>query len=197
VQEHESEQRSAAREEPRVQEQEQSANTVRQAIARDEPGVREHESEQRAAPREEPGVREQEQSAETMRRAIAREDPGVLEHESEQRATARLDQAVRARESRQRAVARGKNTHEMMCKCVNGDYLFHHPCGLWNEPCVNGCGYIHLSNSTPWTRKKCCINGRLSSASDNFGEELMMGYVLDELPLFVRTVISNGNKFLE
>ena len=31
---------------PAVREQEQSANTVRRAIARDEPGVPEHESEQ-------------------------------------------------------------------------------------------------------------------------------------------------------
>jgi hypothetical protein len=102
---------------------------------------------------------------------------------------------VRARESRQRAVARGKKTYAMACKCVNGDYLFHQPCGLWNEPCVHGCGYIHLSNSTPGTRKKCCVNGLLSSASDNFDEGLMMGYVLDELPVFVRQVISNSNKF--
>ncbi len=71
-------------------------------------------------------------------------------------------------------------------KRENGKYLFHQPCGLWNEPCVHGCGYIHLSNLTPGTRKKCCVNGRLSSASDNFEEELMMGYVLDELPAFVR-----------
>jgi len=41
----------------------------------------------------------------------------------------------------------------------------------------------------------CCINGRLSSASANFEEDLMMEYVLDELPLFVRKVISSGNKF--
>jgi hypothetical protein len=34
-----------------------------------------------------------------------------------------------------------------------------------------------------------------ASASDNFDEELMMGYVLDELPSFVRKVISSGNKF--
>ncbi len=95
---------------------------------------------------------------------------------------------VQARESRQRAVAQGKKTHEMACKCVNGEYLFHKPCGLWNEPCVHGCGYICLSNSTPGTRKKCCVNGRFS-ASDNFDEELMMGYVLDELPTFVRKVI--------
>jgi hypothetical protein len=70
--------------------------------------------------------------------------------------------------------------------------LIHQPCGLWNEPCVHSCGYIHLSNSTPGTRKKCCINGHLSSASDNFDEELMMGYVLDDLPSFVRIVISSS-----
>ncbi len=67
-----SEQRAAAREVPGVREQEQSANTVRWAIARDEPGVPEHESEQWAAAREVPGVREQEQSANTVRQAIAR-----------------------------------------------------------------------------------------------------------------------------
>jgi hypothetical protein len=80
VQEHESKQLAAAREEPGVQEQEQSANTVRRAIARrDEPGagVQEHESLQQAAARDEPGVREQEQSANTVRQAIAREEPGV------------------------------------------------------------------------------------------------------------------------
>ena len=130
-----------------------------------------------------------------MRRAIAKDEPVVREHESEQRAEAREDPAVRARESRQRAVARGKKTNVMACKCVNGEYLFHQPCGLGNEPCVHGCGYIHLSNSTPGTRKKCCVNGRLSSASDNFDKELMMGYVLDGLPVFVRKVISNSNKF--
>jgi len=85
--------------------------------------------------------------------------------------------------------------HQMACTFVNGDYLFHQPCGLWNEPCVHGCGYIHLSTSTPGTRKKCCLNGRLSSASDNFDEELMMGYVLDKLPPFVRKAISPSNQF--
>ncbi len=157
-----------------MQEQDQSANTVRQATAREEPGVQEHESLQQAAAREEPGVQEQEQSADTVRQAIAREEPGVLERESKQQAAAREDPAVQARESRQWAVAQGKKIHEMACKCVNGEYLFHQPCGLWNEPCVHSCGYIHLSNSTPRTRKKCCVNGRLSSASDNFDEELMM-----------------------
>jgi hypothetical protein len=85
--------------------------------------------------------------------------------------------------------------HQMACTFVNGEYLFHQPCGLWKEPCVHGCGYIHLSTSTPGTRKKCCINGRLSSASDNFDEELMMGYVLDKLPPFVRKAISLSNQF--
>ena len=124
-------------------------------------------------------MREQEQPVDTVRRAVARLDP-----------------SVRARgESRQRAAAWGKKTYPMACQFVNGEYLFHQPCGLWNEPCVHSCGYIHLSNSTPGTRKKCCVNGHLSSASDNFEEDLMMGYVLDELPAFVRKVISNSNKF--
>jgi hypothetical protein len=43
-----------------VQEHEQLVNTVRQGIARDEPGVREHETEQRAIARDVPGVREYE-----------------------------------------------------------------------------------------------------------------------------------------
>ena len=58
VQEHESEQRAAAREVPGVREQEQSAATVRRAIVRTDQGVQEHESEQRAAAREEPGVQD-------------------------------------------------------------------------------------------------------------------------------------------
>jgi len=58
-------------------EQEQPANTVRRAVAREEPGMRQHETEQRAIAREVPGMREQEQSANTVSRAIAREEPGV------------------------------------------------------------------------------------------------------------------------
>jgi hypothetical protein len=98
VQEHEREQQAAAREVPGVREQEQSANTVSRAIARDMTGVQEHETEQRAA---------------------AREVPGVREHETELRAE---DPAVQARESRQRAVARGKKTYAVACKCVNVAY---------------------------------------------------------------------------
>ncbi len=86
----------------------------------------------------------------------------------------------------------------MACKFINGKYIFRQPCGFWNEPCVHGCGYIHLSSSTPGTRKKCCANGCLSSVSDNFDEELMMDNVLDELPSFVRKVIcSNRANFLQ
>jgi len=202
--------RRIAREEPGVREQrreqEQPANTRQRALAREEPGVREQRREQeqpantqqRAVAREEPGVREQrqeqEQPANAQPRALASEEPGVRDQLREQeqpvdtvrRAVAREDPEVRACESRLRAVARGKMIHQMACTFVNGEYLFHQPCGLWNEPCVHGCGYIHLSTSTPGTRKKCCVNGHLSSASDNFDEELMMGYVLDKLAPFVR-----------
>jgi len=51
-----------------VREQEQpAADTVRRAIAREEPGVREYESLQRAAATEEPGVREHESFFATRR----------------------------------------------------------------------------------------------------------------------------------
>jgi hypothetical protein len=67
---------------------EQSSDTARKRITREEPGVREQRREQeqpdnimrRAVAREEPGVREQrreqEQPADTVRRAVAREEPG-------------------------------------------------------------------------------------------------------------------------
>jgi hypothetical protein len=85
----------------------------------------------------------------------------------------------------------------MACKYVNGEYIFHQPCGLWNAPCVQGCGYIHLSSSTPESRKKCCANSRLSSASDNFDKELMMDHGLEELPQLVRQVITLSPEFLQ
>ena len=45
---------------PGVREQEQPFDTVRQAIAREEPGVQGHESLRQSAAREEPGVQEHE-----------------------------------------------------------------------------------------------------------------------------------------
>jgi hypothetical protein len=47
----------------------------------------------------------------------------------------------------------------------------------------------------PGSRKKCCANGCLSSASDNFEEELMIDHDLDELPQFLRPVITLSTKF--
>jgi hypothetical protein len=94
-------------------------------------------------------------------------------------------------------VARISKTFEMACKYVNGQYIFHQPCGLWNAPCVHGCGYIHLSSSMPGSRKKCCANDRLPSASDNFDEELMMDHEFDKLPQFLRKVITLSQEFLK
>jgi hypothetical protein len=86
----------------------------------------------------------------------------------------------------------------MACKYVNGQYKFHQPCGLWNAPCVQGCGCIHLLSSMPGSIKKCCANGHLSSArSDNFDKELMMDHDLDKLPQFLRQVITLSPKFLK
>ena len=75
---------------------EQSSDTARKRIAREEPGVREQRWEHEqpadtvrwAVAREEPVVREQrqehEQPADTVRRAVAREEPGVQEQRREQ-----------------------------------------------------------------------------------------------------------------
>jgi hypothetical protein len=63
---------------------------------------------------------------------------------------------------------------------------------LWTYgiiPCRYGCGYIHLSSSTPGTRKKCCANGRLSSVSEEFDEELTVNYELELLPDFLRRIL--------
>jgi hypothetical protein len=108
-----------------------------------------------------------------------------------------VEPAVREPESRQRAASRLNKTFEMACKYVDGQFLFNQPCGLWNAPCVQGCGYIHLSSSTSGSRKKCCANGRLSSASDNFDEELMMDHELDEFPIFLRQIITSSPTFLQ
>jgi hypothetical protein len=111
----------------------------------------------------------------------------VVERESAQQATAREELAVQEWESRQCAGARLNKTFEMACKYINGQYIFHQPCGLWNVPCVHGCGYIHLLSSKPGSRKKCCTKGCLSSASDNFDKELMMDHDLDNIAPFFKT----------
>ena len=85
----------------------------------------------------------------------------------------------------------------MACKYVNGQYIFHQPCGLWNAPCVHSCGYIHLLSSMPGSRKKCRTKGCPSFASDNFDKELMMDHDLDKLPQFLRQVITLSPEFLK
>jgi hypothetical protein len=119
----------------------------------------------------------------------------VVEGNSAQQAAAREELAVQECKSRQRTAARSNKTFKIACKYVNSQYKFHQPCGLWNAPCVHGCGYIHLSSSTPGSRKKCCTDGHLSSASDNFDKELMMDHDLDELPQFLRQVITSSLEF--
>ena len=173
----------AARDEPGVREH----KAAQRLEARDKPGVREHEVAQRLAARDKPGVREHE----AAQRLAARDEPGVREHEAAQRAAARDEPGVREHERRQRAT----RTFDMACKYINGEYLFHQTCGLWNAPCVHGCGYLHLSSSTLGTRKKCCANGRLSYASENFDKELMMDNELDQLPDFLRLILSSNCGF--
>ena len=183
VMDRESAQRSVAREEPGVRERE----STHRAVAREGPGVRERESAQRAATREDGTRREEENNQRRGRRS----EMGVRQRETIQRAAAREETGVRECETRQRA----GRTFDMACKNVDGNYLFHQPCGLWNDSCVHGCGYIHLSSSSSGTRKKCCANGRLSYASENFDGELVMDLELDQLPDFLRQILSSNCGF--
>ncbi len=91
--------------------------------------------------------------------------------------------------NRRRRLAREKQQMATKVNPSSGTYLYHQPCGLWNEECRHGCGYTHLSSLTASTRKKCCANGLLLSASPNFDEELMKRFALDETPIFMRNVI--------
>ena len=122
-------------------------------MARLEPGVIECESAQRVVARLEPGAIDHE----SAQRAVVRLENGVIERESARRAVARLELGVIERESARRVVARARRTFDMACKYFNGNYLFHQPCGLWNEPCVHGCGYLHLSSSSSGTRKNVAL----------------------------------------
>jgi hypothetical protein len=91
-------------------------------------------------------------------------------------------------------MARANKHVDMAAKFVNGEHAFHHHCGTWDEECVHGCGYIHLSSPMVGTWKKCCANGCLSLANDsnNFDEELMNEHELDPMPLFLREIISTS-----
>ena len=125
-----------------------------------------------------PKYRVREQSADTNRRRLARHDPDYRTHERT------------AQNNRRRLYH-----HEMATTydASDGTYRFGQPCGVWNQECRHGCGYIHLSSSTSSTKKKCCANGVLSSVSENFNEELMMKVGLDELPFFLKRVLSDGS----
>ena len=85
---------------------EQSANTVRRAVAREDPEVQACESAQQAVAREDHVTRSLEQSANTAQQAVARENLAVHHHESVQRAVAQEDPVVQAHESAQQTVAR-------------------------------------------------------------------------------------------
>jgi hypothetical protein len=185
--EYKSIQRATARLDPARREEENEQRHTR----REQPGVLAHESIQRATAREQPGVL----THESIQRATARERPGVLAHESIQRTTAREQPGVLAHEARQRRMANVNKHVVMATKFVNGEYLFHQPCGSWDQECVHGCGYLHLSSSTAGTRKKCCANGRLSSVSGNFDEELMMKHELQQFPSFMRNIVTWSTNF--
>jgi hypothetical protein len=129
------------------------------------------------------------------RRAAARKDEEVRERENEQQRNRQLVPGVRENESKNRAAARAKRTYDMACTYKNGKFHFGQPCGSWSIPCVKGCRYIHLSSSTPGTRKKCCANSRMSINSNNCNSKLLANLELREFPLFMRQAVSSSPEF--
>ena len=124
----------------------------------------------------------EEQLNDTVARAIARADPEVRraeqQYDTAARATARADpevrQAEQQRDTAARATARqltqARNDKKFFPLSLSVDeitrqYKFDQPCGLWNKPCVHGCGYIHFSAATHGTLARCCAGGLLSSIS--------------------------------
>jgi hypothetical protein len=118
----------------------------------------ERNAEAMATRRLDPVHRTQDQVGNTAQKRLAREQPGVLEKEALQR----------------------RERYDMGTKfdISSGIYFYHQR--------HHGCAYIHLSRSTRSTKKKCCMDGLLSSGSLKFDEELMMRHVLDEFPVFMR-----------
>ncbi len=88
--------------------------------------------------------------------------------------------------ARQRRMADANKHVFMATKFVNDEYMFHQECGSWDQECVHGCGYMHLSSSTARTRKKCCANGCHSSVSANFDGQLTDEHQLKPFPLFMQ-----------
>ena len=150
------------------------------ATRRTDPVYRAQENERNvqgmATRRTDPEYRVEEQSMDTNRRRLARDDPDY-----------------RTREGTAQNYRRRLYHHEMatIYDTSDGTYRFGQPCGVWNQECRHGCGYFHLSSATSSTKSKCCANGVLSSVSENFNEELMMKVGLDELPHFLKLVLSD------
>jgi hypothetical protein len=165
--------------------------SIQRANARLDPARREEENEQQHTRREQPGVLKHE----STQRANARLDPARREEENEQRRTRREQHGVLEHKARQRRMADANKHVHMATKFVNDEYMFHQECGLWDQECVHGCGYMHLLSSMAETRKKCCANGRLSSVSCNFDGELMDEHQLKPFPLFMQKIILSCTNF--
>jgi hypothetical protein len=53
--------------------------------------------------------------------------------------------------------------------------------------------HTHLSSSTRSTRKKCCVDGLLSSHSPNFNKDAMIKLDMEQFPVFMRLAIHSPN----
>ena len=154
--------------------------------------------------RQTPSYRISEQNADTNRKRLTRQTnpPEIREQENERNAQAMATRStdpankMQIADNNQRRLAREQPFfYEMATKFDTSSrtYLYNQPCGLWNEECCHGCGYIHLLSSSSSTKYKYCANGALSSVSHNFDEELKMRFGMDEMPLFMNCLLQGAN----
>ena len=179
--------RRLVREEPLHRQVEQLADTTARRLAREDALQRQVEQEAdttaRRLIRQDPLQRQVEQLADTTARRLAREDPHRREVEQ-------------AADTASRRLARAQRRYEDMACIYNPstrDYKFNQPCGTWNKPCRYGCGYMHLSSSTPGTLKLCCVNGLLAPTSPDM--HFMEEQELTPLPPFLCEVIDGCEDF--
>jgi hypothetical protein len=155
----------------------------------------------RSIARADPEVRRREQQHDTVARAISRVDPEARrseqQHVSLSRAIMRADPEVRRREQQLTQSRNQKKFFPLSLSVdeISGQYKFDQPCGLWNKPCVHGCGYIHFSAATTGTLARCCAGGLLSSDSINADMDLLVNYELDEMPDYLLQCIESSRTF--
>ena len=145
----------------------------------------------------------EEQQHNTAATAIIRADQEVRrreqQHNTAARAIIRADPEVRRREQQVTQARNNKKFFPLSLSVdeTTGECIFDQPCGLWNKPCIHGCGYFHFSAATPGTLDQCCAGGILSSNSINTDIDLLVNYELDEMPQYQMECLMSSTTFAQ